>query len=148
MKRFHPPCAPPCTDLPALFENPEDELPRKPVPALSEPRDDEKKRCDPAAEPFRIVEAPGSRFDGLKLSRDGLTGILPAIALACRKDASLMASWRMDTAPRPNSFPAIDENPPRTRASLAARSKVENRPVPRGENPSCIAPNAPTPTAL
>ena len=61
-------------------------------PRLQSRRDDEKKRCEPAAEPFRIVEALGSRLDGLKLSRDGLTGILPAIALAWRKEASLMAS--------------------------------------------------------
>jgi len=74
--------------------DPDGELPpRNPAfaPVKEPPRDDEKKRCEPA-EPFRIVEALGSRFVGLKLSREGLTGILPVIALACRNDASLMAS--------------------------------------------------------
>ena len=105
------------------------------APAKDPPRDEEKKCCEPT-EPLRIVDGFGSRFDGLKLSRDGFTGIRPVIALACRNDASLIASWCMDTAPRPNSFPPIDENPARTRASLPARSKFEKRPAPSGENPS------------
>jgi len=67
--------------------------PRYPAlaPVEEPPRDEEKNRCEPA-EPFRIVDGLGSRFEGLKLSRDGLTGILPVIALACRNDASLMPS--------------------------------------------------------
>jgi hypothetical protein len=68
-------------------------LPRNPalVPLKEPAREEEKNLCEPAA-PLRIVDELGSRFEGLKLSRDGLTGILPVRALACRKDASLMAS--------------------------------------------------------
>jgi hypothetical protein len=36
-------------------------------------------------------EAPGALFVGLKLSRDGVTGSLPVIMLACLKEASLSA---------------------------------------------------------
>jgi hypothetical protein len=115
---------------------------------LKEPAlDEEKKRCEPD-EPFRIVEGLGSRFVGLKLSREGFTGILPVMTLACRNDASLILSWFIDTAPRPNSFPAMDENPERTCSSLNARSKFEKRPPPSGENPSWKRPNSPAPTAL
>jgi len=54
-------------------------------------RDEEKNRCEPD-EPFRIVDGLAARFVGLKLSREGFTGILPVIALACRSDASLILS--------------------------------------------------------
>lgn len=42
---------------------------------------------------LRIVEALAARPDGLKLSRDGVTGILPVIMLACRKESVLIRSW-------------------------------------------------------
>jgi hypothetical protein len=56
------------------------------------PREAEKKCCEPATDAFRMVAELGSRFEGLKLSREGFTGILPVIALACRNDSALMLS--------------------------------------------------------
>jgi hypothetical protein len=68
--------------------------PRKPAfaPVKEPPREAEKKRCDPTDEPLRMVDEFGSRFEGLKLSREGFTGILPVMALACRNDSALMLS--------------------------------------------------------
>ena len=84
-----------------------------------------KKCCEPELAP-RIVDALAARPDGLKLSRDGVTGILPVIMLACRKESPLIRSWCEDTAPRPNSLPAIEETPPRTRSFDNASWTFEN----------------------
>jgi hypothetical protein len=50
------------------------------------------KKCCELGGAFRNDDGLAARPDGLKLSRDGVTGILPASMLACRKDASLIGS--------------------------------------------------------
>lgn len=132
------------SDSPARWPpNPTSPLP--PAPAAKPARLLEKKLCGPA-DPSRIVEGLGARLLGRKLSGDGFTGILPVMALACRSDASLIPSWRIETAPRPNSLPPIEENPERMRSSRNAPLKLENlSPRPSGENPSWKRPNSLTP---
>jgi hypothetical protein len=50
-----------------------------------------KNRCEFAGA-LRKLAGFAARPDGLKLSRDGETGILPVIRLAWRKDAELIRS--------------------------------------------------------
>jgi hypothetical protein len=50
-----------------------------------------KKCCEPTF-PARIDEAPALRPDGLKLSRDGVTGILPPIIVLERNESALTCS--------------------------------------------------------
>ena len=50
------------------------------------------KKCCELELAERIVEVLPKRPDGLKLSRDGLTGILPVIMLAWRNDSAPMRS--------------------------------------------------------
>lgn len=51
------------------------------------------KKCCELELALRIVEGLASRPDGLKLSRDGVTGILPVIMLPWRNEAALMPAW-------------------------------------------------------
>lgn len=48
------------------------------------------KKCCELAGAFRTEEAPGALLVGLKLSREGVTGILPVTRLACLKEAWLI----------------------------------------------------------
>jgi hypothetical protein len=97
-----------------------------------------KKRWEFGGTP-RNADGFAARPDGLKLSRDGVTGILPLIMLACRKAAALILSCCRGTAARPNSLPGMDDMPPRTRLFRKASLMFENERAPRrpsGANPS------------
>jgi hypothetical protein len=97
-----------------------------------------KNRCD-AGGALRTADGLAKRPDGLKLSREGVTGILPVIRLAFRNDTSLIGCWCHDTAPRPNSLPPIELMPERTRGFDSAPFRFEYRCArspPRGPKPS------------
>jgi hypothetical protein len=51
------------------------------------------KKCCELELALRIVDWLAARPDGLKLSRDGVTGILPVIMLPSRNEAALILSW-------------------------------------------------------
>ena len=51
------------------------------------------KKCCELALALRIVDGFAERPDGLKLSRDGVTGILPVIMLPWRNEAALIPAW-------------------------------------------------------
>jgi hypothetical protein len=51
------------------------------------------KKCCELLPALRTVDGFAARPDGLKLSRDGVTGIFPVIALPPRNEAAVMCSW-------------------------------------------------------
>jgi len=68
-------------------------LPDERTPARVFDREPPLKKCWELEPALRMVEALAARPDGLKLSRDGVTGILPVIMLAWWKESALMRSW-------------------------------------------------------
>ena len=118
-----------CTALRALLPKP-----AAPLDALLNPEtgcapcciEGVKKRCELGVA-WLNAEGFAIRPDGLKLSREGVTGILPVIMLAWRRDASLILACCIETRERPNSLPAMELIPLRTRSFRKASSRFENR---------------------
>ena len=51
------------------------------------------KKCCELELALRMADGFAVRPDGLKLSRDGVTGILPVIMLPWRNEAALIPAW-------------------------------------------------------